>query len=165
MDQFELTKLSRTDVSKLFNVTYKTIENWYKRTDDPLPYHLDGQSKYFVMTECLEWYVRMNTPKQTVVQFKPKSELDEAKLEGQNLRNEAEQIELDVRKGKLLEVEDVRRTWSDALVTIRQSLINVGHVAATEITNGMRHNTKKKIIDGRIFASLNTVIEDVEKAV
>lgn len=164
--EYDLKHLTKKQIQELLNRDQKTVDNWTKLEDDPIPrHHKIGTKMLFVYDweEVLEWWIRKHTRK--VERYIPKSDLDGAKLLSQNIKNEHEQMELDARKETLLEVEDVRKTWSDNLVMIRQSLINVGHTVAGEIIDGMSHNAKKKLIDKRIFAALDTVIKETEENV
>jgi len=158
--ELNLEELTKDQVGQLLNCSPKSLDNYVKLPDNPLPWHPRGKIKYYVWNEVFEWWIARKTGKAGL--FKPKDDLDAAKLAGQNLHNEMDALDLEVKKGNLLEVEDVRKIWSDSLVDIKQSLLNVGYIAATDIIDGMKHSKKKKIIDDLIFSSLNKVIEEAK---
>ena len=155
-------KLTRDEVAELLGVTYKTIENYFNQKDDPLPYYLDNQKKVFNWSDVLSWVIRRNTVK--AVKFKPEDDIQAAKLEQLNKQNQKLQLEIDEKEGRLLSVEDVEKTWSDTLVDIKSSLINIGHTCAIDIIDGMNYNKKKSIIDIAIFKSLNNVIKKLSES-
>lgn len=154
----DLKHLQREEIATLLDVTTKSIEVWTKQEANPLPYHFEGTIKYYIWSECLQWHVNNKIIKYQ--KFKPADEITEAKLEGINLQNQKLQMEIDEKEELLLNASDVKQVWSDSLVTIRQNLLNVGHVAATEIIDGMKYKTKKNLIDALIFSNLDKVIKD-----
>jgi hypothetical protein len=157
----DLEHLSREQIATLLGVSVKSIDAYTKRADDPLLVHDEiGKFRFYKWSEALPWKLRFEVNKLPQKAFKAKDDLTSAKLEGQNLLNEKANLELQVRKGELLEAKDVEKTWADAFVDIRQSLVNVGHTVAIEITDGMSYIKKKRIIDTGIFAALNTVVKD-----
>lgn len=158
--------LTQEQVATLLGVSIKSIDNYTKYALDPIPFTklTDKKTgKSYNWTEVFKWWTeRENKKAEKYLKFTPKDAIEAAKLEGQNLKNELDQIEIEKKKGNLLEVDDVAKVWSDALVDIKQSLRNVGHIAATDIIDGMTYNKKKQVIDALIFQNLNTVIEKVE---
>lgn len=161
--ELNLDHLTREEARTLLGVSAKSMELYVKRTDDPLPFYEEaGKFRWYKWNEVLAWKIRFEVGKLPQKAFKAKDSLDAAKLEGVNLDNKRKLLESAVREGELLEAKEVAQTWSDALVTIRQSLISVGHNAASQITDGMTYAQKKTLIDTGIFASLNTVITDAE---
>lgn len=157
---FDLNNLNKIEVASLLGRDTKSVDLYTKEDNDPLPWHPTGKIKYYIWSEVLDWWIRRHTKKYT--QYAPKDDLTAAKLEGQNLSNEKDSLEIAKRKGELVEASDVKSTWSNALVDIKQSLLNVGHTCSIDIIDTMTYATKKRIIDDAIFASLNKVIEDVK---
>lgn len=160
----ETEKLNQEQVARLLGVTTKSIENYTKLEIDPIPFSLTEKKigKSYKWSDVLAWWIKRKVGQGPVARFKPEDELTAAKLAGQNLKNELDQIEVEVRKGNLLDVNDVRNTWSNALSNIKQSLLNVGHTAAIEIIDGMPYAKKKSVIDTLLFQNLTEVIEAVE---
>jgi phage terminase Nu1 subunit (DNA packaging protein) len=158
--------LTQEQVATLLGVSIKSIDNYTKYATDPMPFGKipnKKTGKSYNWTEVFKWWTeRENKKAEKYLKFTPKDAIEAAKLEGQNLKNELDQIEIERKKGILVEAEDVARVWSNALVDIKQSLRNVGHIAATDIIDGMTYNKKKKVIDTLIFQNLKTVIEKVE---
>ena len=161
----DLTNCNKTQIALLLGVDVRTVDLYIKLPVDPLPGYAKGSlGKYYLWEEVREWLIRRKTKKATgkADKFKPSELLADSKLVGQNLINEKAQLELEVRKGELLEATDVEKTWSDALVTIKQSLLNVGHGCAIDIVDSMSYAKKKALIDAAIFAGLETVIAETE---
>jgi hypothetical protein len=157
--------LTKEHTAKLLGCSIHSVDLYVKQKDDPLTYRDDeGKFKYYVWSEVFAWRLRREVRKAPKQDFDAKDEINEAKLQGQNLINEKLQIELDTRKSHLLEEADVKQVWSDALVSIRQALLNVGHTAATDITSNMTYSKKKKLIDALVFQNLEQVIKEVKKA-
>lgn len=160
----DINRLTQIQVATLLECTERSIDIFRKQAADPLPFHqLPGQFKTYVWSECKAWLLRKEGRKAVKAGGNAKDDIDAAKLEGQNLANEKTQIEIDIRKGQLLEVADVRAVWADGLVGIKQGLLNVGHVAATDIVDGMSYAKKKDIIDRLNFANLEKVISDAQQ--
>lgn len=162
----DLEHLNRNQIAEFLCVTVKTIDNWTALEKDALPYHnpTDGSNSYYDWKECFKWIQeRKEKEVKNSKGFKPERELTEAKLVGENLRNEKEQLQLEVLKGNLLEKSDIEKTWSDFLVIIRQTLLNVGHMASVDITEGMSYAKKKDAIDSRIFEALENVITQIQQ--
>jgi hypothetical protein len=157
--ELDLDNLTRDHLANLFGCSEKTIDNYTKLKEDPLPYKSRGKFKAYVWSDVFKWKLKQVIQKAPARDFTEKDNLEAAKLEGQNLKNEREKLELDARKGELLEVNDVRQTWSDSLAEIKQALRNAGHTAAESITSDMTYGKKKEIIDSLIFKNLAEVIE------
>lgn len=160
---FNLQQLGREEIATLLCVTTKSIEVWTKQEINPLPFHLSETKKYYVWEECLNWYVNNKVVKYQ--KFKPADELAQAKLEGVNLSNQKLQLEIDEKEGTLLNAAEVEKVWSNILLDIKNSLLNVGHTASGSITANMNYNKKKEIIDTLIFDALDGVINKVEETV
>jgi hypothetical protein len=155
----DLEHLDKTTISQLLCVSLKSIDNYTKDKDNPLPFQTVGSIKEYNWNLVLPWWIARKMPKST---FFASTEIEVAKLQAVNLQNQKLQLEVDLIEGRTLEASDVARVWSNALVDIKQSLRNVGHIAATDIIDGMTYNKKKKVIDTLIFQNLKTVIEKVE---
>jgi len=61
-----------------------------------------------------------------------------------------------------MEVSEIETVWSNILLDIRNSLLNVGHMASGSINGTMDYNKKKTLIDNLIFDALDNVINKVE---
>ena len=160
---YNLLKLNKTEIATLLGVHVKSIENFYKQLEDPIPFHLDNNVKYYVWSDCLDWWVRRHTSKLTA--FKPEEDLQAAKLAGQNLVNQKLQLDIDEKEGKLLDSSEVETLWGNTLLDIKNSLLNVGHLASGSILNDMTYSMKKELIDDLIFNSLSNVINSVQDKV
>lgn len=166
VDTIDYEKLTIDQVARLLGISREMINTYTKAQKDPIPFSPIPNKKVgktFNWTPVLAWWIARKTKQaERVSTFSPKDAIEAAKLEGQNLKNELDQIEIDIKKANLLEASDVINTWSCALVDIKQSLRNVGHIAATDIIDGMTYAKKKTIIDDLIFQNLSSVIESVK---
>ena len=166
IDTIDYDKLTIEQVARLLGMTRESINIYTKDLANPIPFSPIPDKKIgktFKWSDVLTWWIAKKTKHiEKTAGFTKKEALEEAKLEGQNLSNEMAQIEIDLKKGSLLEADDVRNTWSEALVTIKQSLRNVGHTCSVDIIDGMSYAKRKKVIDDAIFLSLTSVIESVE---
>jgi len=168
IDTIDYDKLTIDQVSRLLGISREMVNTYTKDLKNPIPFTPIPDKKIgktFKWSDVFVWWIGKKTKQaDRISTFTPKDAIEAAKLEGQNLSNELSQIEIDLKKGNLLEATDVSATWSSALVDIKQALRNVGHIAATDIIDGMTYNKKKSVIDALIFQNLTSVIDKVDAA-
>lgn len=163
-EEIDFKMLTADQVAILLDVTIKSVDNYVKQEIDPLPvFHPNNTNRRaFNWLDVLAWYKRRLKGYST--KAKPADDLTQAKLETQNLITQKLQLEIDEKEGTLVLSDDVERVWSSVLIDIKNSLINVGHTCAIDITDNMSYNKKKSIIDTAVFDAVENVINAVEKS-
>jgi hypothetical protein len=157
--------LTLDQVAILLGVSIKSVDNYTKYAIDPMPYSKLPDKKIgksYNWIEVLNWWIKRENKKlEKSFKFTPADELAQAKLDNINKQNQKLQLEIDEKEGTLLNAAEVEKVWSNTLLDIKNSLLNVGHTASGSITANMNYNKKKELIDTLIFDALDGVINKV----
>lgn len=155
--------VSRSELSRVFGVSLPTIDNWRRHglpqveVDGGAP--KSGRRKYqYNVPDCIEWYLhrhlddlRDDDEDDGAPAGKgSRQKLDEARYRKTVAQAEQAEIETRIRRGELVEVEDVRSVWSQHVLNVRNRILSVADSAAPRLakmkrTQPIRDDLKRRL--------------------
>lgn len=128
-----------------------------------LPHRADGNRKRYPLVECVQWWA--DYEKSKAMKAAKLSELDAMKT--RKLEAEAEQKELDlaVRREELLEVDDVRKTWTEVFTRLRARIVAAQGALPPLVAGYDTPREVQPIITPFFDDLIDTLRETVEEAV
>ena len=139
-----LNKLQQVDLAALFGVTDRTVRNW---DFEGLPGNGEGRGRYYVWPEVLAWYLARNSGSGTGEDPTARERKDMAEAE-------LAELKLGQLRGTLLQVEDVRATWSEVLGRVRAKLLSIPPKAAVRLGDGLTAAQRQEVIQQEVDEAL-----------
>lgn len=107
-------KLTLAELAKFADVTDRTVANW-RKAGMPLLEEKRGRSLLVDSAEFLRWYAEHHVDRGK--EIKRQTEVD--------WTSEKRRIEVEERLGRLLERDDVIRTWDELVAGIRKMVLSI----------------------------------------
>lgn len=144
--------LSQADAARILGKTGRTLRYW---TDQGAPRNADGT---YSIPDLVEWLIqaRASSPGDLVLESErarlAKEQADKTALENQ------------VRRGKLVEVEEVRQLWTDLVAAARARLLAMPSKLGPMLTNIADANVAASRIRDEVYAALSELSESGRRA-
>jgi DNA-binding transcriptional MerR regulator len=151
--------MDQIEAAKLLGIDARTLRR-YTKMDPPLPStKANVRNADYSGPDIVEWFVRYQ-----LQQFKDTLSLspeDKRLADAREAlaRAELREIELATTKGELLKVKDVETEWSSLILMFRQTLLNLPHILATTIDDGLSYQQRKDKVQREIDTILKTLAE------
>ena len=110
--------MSQADLSRVIPLTTRQIRNLER---SGLPHRAEGNRKYYPLHECVRWWAEYEKTK--AMKAAKLSELDAMRTRKLEVEAEQKELELAVRRGELLEADEVRATWTEVLSRLRARIV------------------------------------------
>ena len=141
--------LSQADAARILGKTGRTLRYW---TDQGAPRNADGT---YSIPDLVEWLIT-----------KSASSGGDLNLEAERARLAKEQadktaLENEVRRGRLVEAEEVLRTWTDLIAAARARLLAMPSKLGPMLTNVGDANVAASRIREEVYAALSELAEPV----
>ena len=162
--------VSRSELARIFGVSLPTVDNW-RRNGLPQIEVGGGQAKagrrkyQFNVPDCIQWYLNRHVEDvkaEYLGEEDPDKEeggsssrsvnqkLNEARLRKANAQAEKAELENELRRGELVEAEDVRSVWAQHVLNVRNKILAVADAAAPRLakmkrTQPIRDDLKKRL--------------------
>jgi phage terminase Nu1 subunit (DNA packaging protein) len=164
----EYKSISQAELAKILEVTARTIRNWILENQDgdyPFPIAVKSVSKTtgdkYNLSHVVSWLMADAARKAVAKLDASDVNKDAASLRKTLAEAELKEMELARRKGELLEVQDIERTWTGALARFRSTLLGCRGSLAEDVLR-LEHPTfplVAEIYDGYVYQALTELSE------
>ena len=114
----------------------------------------ENDNKYDLVMFVKRW-VDFNVAREIPDTF----DLDEVKAKHEIIKTEKTQLEVDKLKGKLIDVNDVKRLWANIANTVMQNMMHLPDKLAPMLKMMENTDTIKSIMDDEIRKVLNSIAD------
>lgn len=143
--------LKKVEIAYLLDKTERTIFNL---DQEGLPGTGEGRGRTYVWSEVLAWWLDRISGSREGAEATSKARKESAEADLAEMKRDALQ-------GTLLEVEDVRATWADALARVRAKLLAIPSKAAVRMEDGQALAVREEIIRDMVHEALAELVEQI----
>ena len=142
--------MGQQDAAVAFGVTKRTLRNWEL---EGFPHRTDGTRKAYPLRECIEW--RLAREVESTKGDPTEAEMDAARLRKLEADAESKELDLAVKRGGLVPLDEVEVLLREALETIDSVLRHAPSRMAPKLAKAAKIPLKRA----------RTIMEDVVEAV
>lgn len=143
-------ELTQGDVGVLYGVTTRTVRNW---EDDGLSSRAEGNRKFYRLVELVRWHEAREVAR--ALESVDTSAMDAAKLRKLEAEAAGKELDLSIKRGELVPMEEVERLVREALETVAAILRHAPSRFAPKLAK----------LAGVGIKEARTILEDIVEAV
>lgn len=143
-------ELTQSQVGELYDVTTRQVRNW---EDDGLPCRAEKNRKFYALKDLVEWHEAKAVAK--ALESVDTSAMDAAKLRKMEAEAESKELDVAVKRGGLVPIDEVEDLVREALETVSAILRHAPSRFAPKLSQ----------VAGIGLKEARTLLEDLVEAV
>lgn len=148
--------LTKKDLADAAGYTYKQLHNIDKAMPENKKLFKQGEGGKYDLAFFVQQWVAYNVD---VELGGDSDDLDTVKAQHEKIKTKKTTLEVRRMEGRLVDVQDVRRLWSDIANTVKQSLLHLPSTIAPMVQGMDNIEVINNIIYGEISNALNAIAD------